>query len=105
MGLARHLIIWATCSLITISVIYAPRERLEWANETNEWVRKDLLNGEPPREFIWLIPKQGSGGLSVADWKYIPDWSRMAGEILLTTLIGGGLAYVLRRHEQKRHPG
>lgn len=91
----RSLVIWAALSLSLLSVVYAPKQLLIWSEESHAWVIPKNLEFEHMRErgFIW-ITRAGTYGYSIG--KYVTDWQRMTGELILIVGIGVGLVFALR---------
>jgi hypothetical protein len=92
----RALVIWLTASLALTAVVYAPKKRVAWSNDTNSWQRTNLSIHDKERDFIWLVSRNCNCDQSSSDWQVRPDWSRIAGELLLIGAIGGGLIFTLR---------
>jgi hypothetical protein len=92
----RALAIWITASLALLSVVYAPRENLEWSRESQAWKRSQLGPTERSMDFIWIIPDDFDAEALAQGFKAVPDWPRIGGELLLIVFVGGGLIYALR---------
>jgi hypothetical protein len=111
--LIRRLAAWATCSIVLVSVLYAPVDVRNWvqpheyrrtADGTWEWVyfgeghwvRSYSSHGAlHSRSFLVSLILQ-----SLDRGAVVPDWLRMAEEVLLESAIGGGLLIALRTERQ-----
>ena len=92
----RSIVVWLTASLALASRVYAPKERLGWSNDSQSWKRERPLEEDKGKDFIWIIPENCPECL----WKVMPDWPRMAGELLLIVGIGGGLILALNTNSK-----